>query len=170
METRSIRFRSSKYSIRHLAARMPLALGALLLTFSAPLLAEEIFIPDSTSALNLQADNAFFIDSAFGMDNQALYESAEYLRNNSMGMVHRRLNHQWLEQYTHPEQSENVTGSRAVNEILKMGFKTYMAQHKRAKQHPLLRYTKTQGSLNDALDYDFRLSDDKFNFSFEYEF
>ena len=167
METRCSRFRSNKC----LASSLSAALGILLLSVSASLLADDnIFIPDSSSALNLQADNAFFIDSAFGMDNNALYESAENLRNNSMGMVQRRLNHQWLEVLTYPDQSENVTGSRAINEILKMGFKTYMEQHKRARQHPLLRYTNSHGSLNNALDYDFRLSDDKFSISFEYEF
>ncbi|WP_239692484.1 hypothetical protein [Microbulbifer mangrovi] len=137
---------------------------------SSAVLAEDMFIPDSTTALNLQADNAFFIDSAFGMDNHALYESAANLRNNSMGMVHRRLNHQWLELYTSPDESNNVTGGRAVNEILKMGFKTYMEQHKRNKVHPLLRYTQSNGNLKQNLDYDFRLSDDKFRFSFEYQF
>ncbi|WP_233998875.1 hypothetical protein [Microbulbifer pacificus] len=167
METRSSRFRSNK----RLARSLPAAFGILLLPISTTLLAEDtIFIPDSSSALNLQADNAFFIDSAFGLDNTALYESAENLRNNSMGMVHRRLNHQWLEVHTYPDQSENVTGGRAINEILKMGFKTYMEQHKRARQHPLLRYTNSHGSLNSGVDYDFRLSDDKFSISFEYEF
>ncbi|WP_240914296.1 hypothetical protein [Microbulbifer sp. SH-1] len=167
METCSSRFRSNK----RLISSLPVVLGILLLPVSTALFAEDtIFIPDSTKALNLQADNAFFIDSAFGMDNNALFESAENLRNNSMGMVHRRLNHQWLEVHTYPDQSENVTGGRAINEILKMGFKTYMEQHKRAKQHPLLRYTNSHGSLNNALDYDFRLSDDKFSISFEYEF
>ncbi|WP_227718267.1 hypothetical protein [Microbulbifer sp. Q7] len=166
METRSIRFRFNR---RH-ACRLPAAIALAFLPVSTHLLADDIFIPDSTSALNLQADNAFFIDSAFGMDNQALYESAENLRNNSMGMVHRRLNHQWLELHTRPDQSQNVTGGRAVNEILKMGFKTYMEQHKRSKQHPLLRYTQSGGRLNSALDYDFRLSDDKFKISVQYEF
>ncbi|MBY6212738.1 hypothetical protein [Microbulbifer agarilyticus] len=145
-------------------------LGLLLLPTSSTLLADDIFIPDSDSALNLQADNAFFTDSAFGMDNEALYESAENLRNNSMGMVHRRLNHQWLEQHTRPSDYAEKTGGRAVNEILKMGFKTYMAQHKRNKQHPLLRYTQSEGKFSNVLDYDFRLSDDKFKFTFEYEF
>ncbi|WP_226702363.1 hypothetical protein [Microbulbifer elongatus] len=166
METCSTRFRSNK----RLVSSLPAAIVFVLLPASAPLLADDIFIPDSTSALNLQADNAFFIDSAFGMDNQALFESAENLRNNSMGMVHRRLNHQWLEQHTRPEETQNVTGGRAVNEILKMGFKTYMEQHKRSKQHPLLRYTNSGGRLNNALDYDFRLSDDKFKISIQYEF
>lgn len=166
METRSNRFRSSKC----LASCLPAALALAFFPASSTVLADEIFIPDSTTALNLQADNAFFIDSAFGMDNQALYESAENLRNNSMGMVHRRLNHQWLELHTRPDESQNVTGGRAVNEILKMGFKTYMEQHKRNKQHPLLRYTQSHGNLNNKLDYDFRLSDDKFRVSFEYQF
>lgn len=166
METRSNRFRSNKY----LASCRTAAIALVFLPASSSVLADGIFIPDSNTALNLQADNAFFIDSAFGMDNHALYESAENLRNNSMGMVHRRLNHQWLELYTHPDESNNVTGGRAVNEILKMGFKTYMAQHKRNKQHPLLRYTQSNGNLNQNLDYDFRLSDDKFRFTFEYQF
>jgi len=160
METRCTQFLTRKH--------LPIVLGLLLLPISA--FADELFIPDSSSALNLQADNAFFIDSAFGMDNQALYESAENLRNNSMGIVHRRLNHQWLEVHTHPEDAENITGGRAVNEILKMGFKTYMAQHKRSKQHSLLRYTQGHGKFNNALDYDVRFSGDKFKLSFEYEF
>lgn len=162
METRSSQFRICK----HLSA----VLGLLLLPASSGALADDIFIPDSNSGLNLQADNAFFIDSAFGMDNQALYESADNLRNNSMGMVHRRLNHQWLQLYTNPEETETTTGGRAVNEILKMGFKTYMEQHRRNQQHPLLRYTKSHGKFNSALDYDVRLSGDKFKVSFEYEF
>ncbi|WP_226665660.1 hypothetical protein [Microbulbifer aggregans] len=163
METRSQRFLSFR--------QLPKLLCLFLLPISAPLLADDnLFIPDSNSALNLQADNAFFIDSAFGMDNHALFESAENLRNNSMGMVHRRLNHQWLEFYTHPEEAQTATGGRAVNEILRMGFKTYMAQHKRSKQNSLLRYTQGHGKLNSALDYDVRLSDDKFKISFEYEF
>lgn len=166
METRCTQFRSNK----RLASSLSAAIVFVLLPASAPLLADDIFIPDSTSALNLQADNAFFIDSAFGMDNKALFESAENLRNNSMGMVQRRLNHQWLELHTRPEETQNVTGGRAVNEILKMGFKTYMEQHKRSKQHPLLRYTQSGGRLNNALDYDFRLSDDKFRISVQYEF
>ncbi|MBB5212053.1 hypothetical protein [Microbulbifer hydrolyticus] len=166
METRSIRFRSNKRLVCSLSA----ATALVFFSVSAPLLADDIFIPDSTSALNLQADNAFFIDSAFGMDNRALYESAENLRNNSMGMVQRRLNHQWLELHTRPEETQNATGGRAVNEILKMGFKTYMEQHKRSKQHPLLRYTQSGGRLNSALDYDVRLSDDKFRISVQYEF
>lgn len=166
MESRCIRFRSSKC----LAAKLPAVLGILLLPVSTTLLADDVFIPDSTSALNLQANNAFFIDSAFGMDNQALYDSAENLRNNAMGMVHRRLNHQWLEQHTRPDQSRRVTGGRAVNQILKMGFKTYMAQHKRSKQHLLLRYTQGDNLLNNALDYDFRLSDDNFKISVQYKF
>ena len=168
MESRCTRFRSSK----RLANAVPVVLGLVLLPISSTLLADDIFIPDSNGALNLQADNAFFVDSAFGMDNQALYESAENLRNNSMGMIHRRLNHQWLEQHTRPSEYVDKTGGRAVNEILKMGFKTYMAQHKRSKQHPLLRYTQSEGKFkfNKALDYDFRLSDDKFKLSVEYEF
>ncbi len=166
MEVCSLRFRFSNC----LTGKLPVVFGILLLPLSSLVCADDLFIPDSTSALNLQADNAFFIDSAFGMDNQALYDSAENLRNNSMGMIQRRLNHQWLELHTRPESSENVTGGRAVNEILKMGFKTYMAQHKRSKQHPLLRYTNSQGSFSSALDYDVRLSDDKFKISFEYEF
>ncbi|WP_295800401.1 hypothetical protein [uncultured Microbulbifer sp.] len=162
METCGNRFLSSKC--------LPAMLSLLLLPLSTCALADDIFIPDSTSALNLQADNAFFIDSAFGMDNQALLQSADNLRNNSMGMVQRRLNHQWLEMHTNPEQTQTSTGGRAVNEILKMGFRTYMEQHKRNKQHPLLRYTQGHGKLNSALDYDVRLSDDKFKISFEYEF
>lgn len=162
METCGNRFLSSK--------RLTTVFSLLLLPISSAVLADDIFIPDSTSALNLQADNAFFIDSAFGMDNKALLESAENLRNNSMGMVQRRLNHQWLEMHTSPEESRASTGGRAVNEILKMGFRTYMEQHKRNKKHPLLRYTQGHGKLNSALDYDVRLSDDKFKVSFEYEF
>ncbi|MFV8782196.1 hypothetical protein ACNKU7_07210 [Microbulbifer sp. SA54] len=104
------------------------------------------------------------------MDNHALIESAENLRNNSMGMVHRRLNHQWLEFYTHPDEAQTATGGRAVNEILRMGFRTYMEQHKRNKRYTLLRYTQGHGKLNSALDYDVRLTDDKFKISFEYEF
>ena len=162
METCGNRFLSSK--------RLTAVLSLLLLPLSSSVLADDIFIPDSTSALNLQADNAFFIDSAFGMDNKALLESAENLRNNSMGMVQRRLNHQWLEVHTSPEEGRASTGGRAVNEILKMGFRTYMEQHKRSRQHPLLRYTEGHGKLSSALDYDVRLSDDKFKISFEYEF
>ncbi|WP_255872845.1 hypothetical protein [Microbulbifer elongatus] len=168
MDSRSTRYLSSKRQARALSA----VLGLLLLPISSTLFADDIFIPDSNSALNLQADNAFFIDSAFGMDNNALYESAENLLNNSMGMIHRRLNHQWLEQHTRPSEYVDKTGGRAVNEILKMGFKTYMEQHKRSKQHPLLRYTQggSKFNFNDALDYDVRLSDDKFKISVEYEF
>jgi hypothetical protein len=141
-----------------------------LLPASSYCLADELFIPDSNSALNLQAGNAFFIDSAFGMDNQALYDAAENLRNNSMGTVQRQLNYQWLQVHTNPDEFKPATGGRALNEILKMGWKTYREQNKRAKQNRLMRYTDGHGKLGESMDYDLRLSDDKFNFSVEYEF
>ncbi|AMX04208.1 hypothetical protein A3224_11185 [Microbulbifer thermotolerans] len=142
----------------------------LLLPTSGSCLADELFIPDSTSALNLQADNAFFTDSAFGMDNAALYEAAENLRNNSMDSVQRRLNYQWLQMHTNPDKFQPTTGGKALNEILKMGWKTYREQNKRNFSSGLLRYTSGHGTIGKALDYDVRLSDEKFRFSFEYEF
>jgi len=149
---------------------LPAVFSLLLLPASSCCLAEDLFIPDSTSALNLQADNAFFIDSAFGMDNEALYEAAENLRNNSMGTVQRRLNYQWLQTHTNPDKFQPTTGGKALNQILKMGWQTYREQNRRNLNNGLLRYTSSHGKIGNALDYDVRLSDDKFNFSFEYEF
>ncbi|SEA31969.1 hypothetical protein [Microbulbifer marinus] len=162
MEHCSFRFRTSK----HLLAVFSL----LLLPAASSCLADELFIPDSSSALNLQADGTFFIDSAFGMDNVALYESAENLRNNSMGLVHRRLNYQWLQMHTNPDQFQPVTGGKALNEILKMGWQTYREKNRRKLDNGLMRYTSGHGKIGKAFDYDVRLSDDKFKFSFEYEF
>lgn len=162
MEFRSIRLRPSKH--------LPAVFTLLLLPTSSSCLADELFIPDSSSALNLQADNAFFVDSAFGMDNTALYQAAENLRNNSMGTVQRRLNYQWLQMHTNPDEFKPTTGGKALNEILKMGWKTYREQNKRKKQSALLRYTTGHGKIGKSMDYDVRLSDDKFKVSFEYEF
>lgn len=161
-EFSSIRFRPGK----HLA----MVFGLSLFPACGSSLADELFIPDSNSALNLQADNAFFIDSAFGMNNAALYQSAANLRNNSMSTVHRRLNYQWLQTYTNPDQFKPITGGRAINEILQMGWQTYRQQHKRKLNNRLMRYTSSYGKIGNSLDYDLRLSDDKFNFTFEYEF
>lgn len=161
-EFSSFRFRPSKH--------LPVVFGLLLLPISSSCLADELFIPDSTSALNLQADNAFFIDSAFGMDNAALYEAAENLRNNSMGTVQRRLNYQWLQMHTNPEKFQPVTGGKALNEILQMGWQTYREQNRRKFNSRLIRYTSSHGTIGKSLDYDVRLTDEKFNFSFEYEF
>ncbi|WP_143186953.1 hypothetical protein [Microbulbifer donghaiensis] len=142
----------------------------LLFPASSSCLADDLFIPDSSSALNLQADQTFFIDSAFGMDNEALYQSAENLRNNSMGIVQRRLNHQWLQMHTNPEKFQPITGGKALNEILQMGWQTYREKNKRKLDSGLMRYTSGHGKIGKAFDYDVRLSDDKFKFSFEYEF
>ncbi|WP_193166268.1 hypothetical protein [Microbulbifer hainanensis] len=162
MELCSFRFRPSKH--------LPVVFSLLILPASSACLSDELFIPDSSSALNLQADNAFFIDSAFGMDNAALYEAAENLRNNSMSTVQRRLNYQWLQVYTNPEEHKATTGGKALNEILKMGWDTYREQHRRKNSSGIWRYTSGHGKFGQSLDYDLRLSDDKFNFSFEYEF
>nr|WP_284500105.1 hypothetical protein [Microbulbifer sp. GX H0434] len=162
MELCSYRFRPSK----HLSVVFTL----LVLPISGSCLADDLFIPDSSSALNLEADNAFFVDSAFGMDNAALYEAADNLRNNSMGSVQRRLNYQWLQMHTHPSEFEPTTGGKALNEILKMGWKTYREQHKRSKSNALMRYATGKGKIGKSFDYDMRLSGEKFKFSFEYEF
>ncbi|WP_323847048.1 hypothetical protein [Microbulbifer magnicolonia] len=162
MELCSLRFRPNKH--------LPFVLGLLLFPASSSCLADDLFIPDSSSALNLEADNAFFIDSAFGMDNAALYEAAENLRNNSMSTVQRRLNYQWLQMHTNPDKFQPTTGGKALNEILKMGWQTYREQNKRNLNSGFLRYTNGHGKIGNALDYDVRLSDDKFKFSFEYEF
>lgn len=159
-EFSSFRFRTGKC----LAA----AFGLVLLPVSS--LADDIFIPDNHSGLNLQADNAFFTDSAFGLDNAALYQAAENLRNNSMSNVQRRLNYQWLQFHTSPNEHKPTTGGRALGEILQMGWQTYRKQHKRNMDSRLLRYTSGRGTIGNSLDYDMRLSGDKFNFSFEYEF
>lgn len=162
MELSSLRFRPSKH--------LPVVFTLLVLPTASSCLADELFIPDSSSALNLQADNAFFIDSAFGMDNNALYEAADNLRNNSMSSVQRRLNYQWLQMHTRPSEFEPTTGGKALNEILKMGWKAYREQHKRSKSSTLMRYATGEGKIGKSLDYDMRLSDEKFKFSFEYEF
>lgn len=141
-----------------------------LLLFPAAGIADELFIPDSSNALNLQADNAFFVDSAFALDNAALYQAAENLRNNSMSNVQRQLNYQWLQVHTHPEKFKPTMGGRALNQILKMGWDTYREQNKRKSSNPLLRYSTGHGRIGKAMDYDVRLSDDKFKVSFEYEF
>lgn len=161
MEIRSIRFHSG----RHIPAVLLLALAP-----ATPLLANDLFIPDSESALNLQTGSTYFVDSAFGMDNEALFEAAENLRNNSMGTVQRNLNHQWLQLYTNPEQFKPATGGRAINEILKMGWKTYREQNRRLRENKLLRYTDGRGRLSQSVDYGVRLSDDSFRFSIQYEF
>ncbi|WP_308368273.1 MULTISPECIES: hypothetical protein [unclassified Microbulbifer] len=162
MEFRRIRFRPSKH--------LPAVFTLLLLPASGSSFADELFIPESNTALNLQADNAFFVDSAFGMDNAALYQAAENLRNNSMGTVQRQLNYQWLQMHTNPDEFKPTTGGKALNEILKMGWKTYREQNKRRKESALIRYTSGHGKIGKSMDYDVRLSDDKFKFSFEYEF
>lgn len=162
MELCSNRFRTGK----HLSAVFTL----LLFPISSHCLADDIFIPDSNGALNLQANNAFFIDSAFGMDNAALYQSAESLRNNSMGTVQRQLNYQWLQMHTNPDEFKPTTGGKALNEILKMGWDTYREQNRRANSNALMRYTSGHGKIGKSFDYDVRMSGDKFNFSFEYEF
>ncbi|WP_237063949.1 MULTISPECIES: hypothetical protein [Microbulbifer] len=161
MELCSTRFRSS----RHLTA----VLGLFLLP--ATCLADDLFIPDSSHALNLQADNAFFVDSAFALDNTALYQAADNLRNNSMSNVQRQLNYQWLQMHTHPDKFKPTMGGRALNQILKMGWDTYREQNKRNSSNPLLRYSNAgHGRIGKSMDYDVRLSDDKFKVSFEYEF
>jgi len=162
MELCSFRFKSSKH--------LPVVFTLLLLPASSACLADDLFIPDSHNALNLEADNAFFVDSAFGMDNAALIEAAENLRNNSMSTVQRRLNYQWLQMHTHPEDYQPTTGGKALNEILKMGWQTYREQHKRGKSSRLWRYTTGHGKIGKTMDYDLRLSGDKFKVSFEYEF
>ena len=149
---------------------LPYVFALILSPVSTHCLSDELFIPDSNTALNLQADNAFFVDSAFGMDNTALFEAAENLRNNSMGNVQRQLNYQWLQMYTNPDEFEPTTGGKAVNEILKMGWRTWREQNRRSSSNGLLRYTDGHGKIGQAFDYDVRLSDDKFKFSFEYEF
>ena len=162
MELCSNRFRTGK----HLSVVFTL----LLYPISSNCLADDLFIPDSIGALNLQADNAFFIDSAFGMDNAALYQSVESLRNNSMGTVQRQLNYQWLQMHTNPDEFKPTTGGKALNEILKMGWDTYREQNRRASSNALMRYGSGHGKIGKSFDYDVRLSGDKFNFSFQYEF
>ncbi|MEW5249103.1 hypothetical protein [Microbulbifer discodermiae] len=132
--------------------------------------ANDQFIPDSVGGLNLQADSTFFTDSAFGMDNTALYQSAASLRNNSMGTVQRQLNYQWLQMHTNPDEFTPTTGGKVLNEILRMGWDTYRRHNRHTKDSALLRYTSGSGKIGKAFDYDLRLSDDKFRFSFEYEF
>ncbi|WP_346839190.1 hypothetical protein [Microbulbifer sp. SAOS-129_SWC] len=162
MELCSFRFTPRKH--------LPVVFTLCLLPVSGFSFADDLFIPDSNRAMNLQADNAFFIDSAFGMDNAALVEAADNLRNNSMSAVQRRLNYQWLQAHTHPEEYHPTTGGKALNEILKMGWDTYREQHKRSKNSGLWRYTTGHGKFGQAMDYDLRLSGNKFKFSFEYEF
>ncbi|WP_345550247.1 hypothetical protein [Microbulbifer aestuariivivens] len=157
-------------NIRSRARRhLPYVCALLLTPLASHCLADDLFIPDSTTALNLQADNAFFVDSAFGMNNAALYKAAEDLRNNSMGNVQRQLNYQWLQMYTNPDEFEPIKGGKAVNEILQMGWRTWREQNRR-RSSGLLRYTDGHGKIGKSFDYDVRLTGDKFNFSFEYEF
>lgn len=163
MELCNLRFRPHKH--------LTVVFTLLALPAATSCLADDLFIPDSNTALNLQADNAFFVDSAFGLDNEALYEAAENLRNNSMGTVQRRLNYQWLQMHTHPTEFQPTTGGKALNEILKMGWQTYREQQKRNNNNsPLLRYSTGHGKIGKSMDYDVRLSGDKFKVSFEYEF
>ncbi|GAB2901758.1 hypothetical protein GCM10027180_34940 [Microbulbifer echini] len=132
--------------------------------------ADELFIPDSQQALNTQSVNLFFSDSAFAMDNAALFQAADFLRNNSMNSTQRRLNYQWLQMHTYPSEYRPTSGGRALSKILKIGWETYKQRNKRTVQRSLLRYTTNSGKIGNSVDYGISLSDDKFKVSFEYEF
>ncbi|MDP5209186.1 hypothetical protein [Microbulbifer sp. 2205BS26-8] len=149
---------------------LPKTFGLLLLSACCLCSADDLFIPDSHQALNIQSESVFFSDSAFAMDNTALFQAADYLRNNTMSGVQRRLNYQWLQMHTNPNEFRPTTGGKVLSKILKMGWETYKQRNKRTVQNSLLRYTTHQGKIGSVIDYNIRLSNDKFHFSFEYEF
>jgi len=132
--------------------------------------ADDLFIPDSQHALNTQSGSLFFSDSAFAMDNADLFQAADFLRNNSMNSMQRRLNYQWLKMHTYPNEFRPTTGGKALSKILKMGWETYKQRNRRTVQNSLLRYTDNQGKIGSSFGYGVSISDDKFKVSFEYEF
>lgn len=104
------------------------------------------------------------------MDNADLFQAADFLRNNSMNSMQRRLNYQWLKMHTYPNEFRPTTGGKALSKILKMGWETYKQRNKRTVQNSLLRYTDNKGKIGSSFGYGISISDDKFKVSFEYEF
>ncbi|WP_444945534.1 hypothetical protein ACJJIP_15615 [Microbulbifer sp. VTAC004] len=149
---------------------LPTTVGLLLLPACCFCSADDLFIPDSQQALNLQSGNLYFSDSAFAMGNADLLQAADFLRSNSMNSTQRRLNYQWLKMHTYPSEHRPTTGGKALVKILKMGFETYKQRNKRTARNSLLRYTTNRGKIGNSVDYGFSLSNDKFKVSFEYEF
>ncbi|WP_445359698.1 hypothetical protein ACJJIC_18945 [Microbulbifer sp. ANSA002] len=149
---------------------LPKTVGLLLFPTCCICSADELFIPDSQQALNIQSVNLFFSDSAFAMDNAALFQAADYLRSNSMNSTQRRLNYQWLQMHTYPSEFRPTTGGKALFKIVKIGLDTYKQRNKSTVQKSILRYTTNRGKIGNSVDYGINLSDDKFKISFEYEF
>ncbi|WP_444944922.1 hypothetical protein ACJJIK_09835 [Microbulbifer sp. ZKSA006] len=158
---------SFRFSVNQL---VPKILGLALLPVCCVCSADDLFIPDSREALNLESGSLIFPDSAFAMDNDALTQAAEYLRTNSMSNLQRRLNYQWLQMHTSPDKFKPLRGGKALSKILRMGLDTYKTQNSRAARIGLLRYTDHEGKIGGSVDYGISLSDDKFKFSFELEF
>ena len=159
------------------------AMALALIYTSAPCQADDLFIPESNSLKRHQNSMPLhFSDSAFGMDNKDLEEAVQNLRSNAMSSTQRQLNYQWLqmhselsvneERYGLPKRKRAVTGGKAVNQILKMGWRTYWEQKEQQNKHGLLpsKGGKMQFEQTGALEYDVRLSGDKLNFSFELDF
>ena len=103
------------------------------------------------------------------MDNDALYQAALDLQDNSINTSQRALNYQWLR--AHHTQDNMQYGGRAFSKILKIGLQSYWSGMKQDK-NDLVNVASTMAdkvAVND-MRYNLKVSGNKLNLSVKYEF
>ena len=140
------------------------AIFALLL--SSITTASDLFLPNDFVGSNVSHSP---VDNK--LSNEELAERAEALRDQSLSITQRALNHQWMSQYQH---SNNVEGSKAFSRLFKRGFKKYWDQKRKTdfanKDYIPNSDGKGKVKMGGDIDYDVRVSSNKINLGLTYEF
>ncbi len=157
---------------------LSLALCLALLTQSTRaetvVLNNNIFVPDNMVFFNplvgekLKKKRCKEIEPQM-MDNEALYQAALDLQDNTINTSQRALNYQWLR--AHHTQDNMKYGGRAFSTILKIGLQSYWSGMKQDKSD-IVKVASTMADkvALDDMRYNFRVSGNKLNLSVKYEF
>lgn len=132
-----------------------------------------IFVPDSLTFFNPLGDKIKEKKckeiTPQMMNNEALYQAALDLQDNSINTSQRALNYQWLRAH---HTNDNIQyGNRAFSKILKMGLKSYWQEMKKDKT----KISKVATNVADKvafsdMRYNMKVSGNKLNLSVKYEF
>lgn len=139
----------------------------------------ELFVPENLNYYNplkhSQGHQAKktkrYSSRSIGLNNNQLEDAANDIRNNEMSAQQRALNFQWLQQENN-EYDDVTVGGRVLQELMKMGFRTYWdgVRNKHYSSSKIIPNSSGDGKVSEDVDYKLRLSDDTVKLTFEYEF